>query len=208
MGTPTRGDAGTSTSGGGAGFSTSGGGGLGTSEGGNGSSSGVLIYGDSMVRFSAQVNKETGAEVNFYPGIRTEQLENVISRQRKDENKKVVLILVGTNDIKRRGSMDYIVGEMYDLVRRTKEKYRNAAIVISGVIRRRDVNFKKVYGLNNEIDWVCQALNCTFVDPNSWIEDRDIGRDGLHLNRRGARKLGELHQWVIDSCRRGKELRG
>jgi len=30
------------------------------------------------------------------------------------------------------------------------------------------------------------------VDPNSWIRDVDFGRDGLHLKRNGARKLGDL----------------
>jgi hypothetical protein len=39
-------------------------------------------------------------------------------------------------------------------------------------------------------------LGVTFVDPNSWIEDWDFGRDGLHINRSGARKLGQLYSRV------------
>jgi len=36
----------------------------------------------------------------------------------------------------------------------------------------------------------------TFVDPNSWIEDGDFGRDGVHLNDRGKGHLGKLYARV------------
>ena len=36
-------------------------------------------------------------------------------------------------------------------------------------------------------------MGLTFVDPNSWIEEGDFGRDGLHLNVRGKRHLGNLY---------------
>jgi hypothetical protein len=37
------------------------------------------------------------------------------------------------------------------------------------------------------------------VDPNSWIEDWNFGRDGLHINRSAARKLSQLYASVCDS---------
>ena len=46
--------------------------------------------------------------------------------------------------------------------------------------------------LNDRFDWVENTLGLTFVDPNSWIEDGDFVRDGLHLNGRGKRRLGQL----------------
>ena len=36
-------------------------------------------------------------------------------------------------------------------------------------------------------DWVANAMEPTFVDPNSWIEARDFVRDGLRLNGGGKR---------------------
>jgi len=39
-------------------------------------------------------------------------------------------------------------------------------------------------------------LRLTFVDPNSSIEDRDFARDGLHLNGRRNRRLGQLYAGV------------
>ena len=36
-------------------------------------------------------------------------------------------------------------------------------------------------------------MGLTFVDPNSWLEDWDFARDGLHLNGIGKRRLGQLY---------------
>ena len=45
---------------------------------------------------------------------------------------------------------------------------------------------------NDRFEWVARNLGAMFVDPNSWIRDVGFGRDGLHLNRNGARQLGDL----------------
>ena len=45
------------------------------------------------------------------------------------------------------------------------------------------------WGTNDRYDWVANALGLTIVDPNSWIDDGDVTRDGLHLNGRGKRRL-------------------
>lgn len=42
------------------------------------------------------------------------------------------------------------------------------------------------------------VLGLSFVDPNSWIEDGDFARDGLNLNGRGKRLLGQLHVELVD----------
>ena len=39
-------------------------------------------------------------------------------------------------------------------------------------------------------------MGLTFVDPNSWIEDGDFARNGVHLNGRGKRRLGQLYARV------------
>jgi len=41
-------------------------------------------------------------------------------------------------------------------------------------------------------------LGLTFVDPNSWIEEGDFVRDGLHLNGRGKRRLGNYMLESVD----------
>jgi lysophospholipase L1-like esterase len=46
---------------------------------------------------------------------------------------------------------------------------------------------------NDRFEWVADVLGLTFVDPNSWIEDQDYARDGLHLNGKGKRRLGQIY---------------
>ena len=46
----------------------------------------------------------------------------------------------------------------------------------------------------------------TFVDPNSWLEDWDFARDGLHVNFRGARRLGQLYCRVSGLVGRRKKM--
>jgi hypothetical protein len=73
-----------------------------------------------------------------------------------------------------------------------KSKLPNCRLVLSGVLRRRDVSWRRIGALNDTFDWVANALEITFVDPNTWIEDRDFARDGLHLNGRRKRRPGQL----------------
>jgi hypothetical protein len=58
------------------------------------------------------------------------------------------------------------------------------------------VSWGRIGALNDRFDWVANALEITFVDPNTWIEDGDFARDGLHLNGRGKRRLGQLYARV------------
>jgi hypothetical protein len=46
---------------------------------------------------------------------------------------------------------------------------------------------------NSRYKRIAQTLGVTFVDPNSWVDNWDFGRDGPHINRRGARHLGKLY---------------
>ena len=49
---------------------------------------------------------------------------------------------------------------------------------------------------DDRLEWVANTLGMNFVDPNSWVDDWDFSRDGLHINRRGARHLGQLQSRV------------
>jgi lysophospholipase L1-like esterase len=109
---------------------------------------------------------------------------------------ETVIIHVGTNDLKTRKNFDFVMGEVHELVSTAKKKFPNCRLILSGVLRRRDVSWRRIGALNYRFDWVASALGLTFVDPNSWIEDEDFARDGLHLNGRGKRRLGHLYARV------------
>ena len=58
------------------------------------------------------------------------------------------------------------------------------------------MHWRRVGATNDRLEWVARNLGATFVDINSWIRDMDFDRDGLHLNKNGARQLGDLYSRV------------
>ena len=74
--------------------------------------------------------------------------------------------------------------------------FPNSRLVLSGMLRCRGVNWRRVGAMNDRLEWVVRNLGATFVDPNGCIQDGDFSRDGLHMNRSGARQLGDLYSRV------------
>ena len=144
--------------------------------------------------------------VERFPGIRADQLRRVIEN-RDLGNSEALVIHVGTNDV-RSGNLDYIMGEVYDLVNTAKAKFPGSRLVLSGVLRSNGVNWWRVRAANDRLEWVAKNLGATFIDPNSWVDDWDFSRDGLHLNRRGARQLGLLYSRVCGIGGRRQKTRG
>jgi hypothetical protein len=134
-------------------------------------------------------------KVECFPAIRTEQLHRVIEN-RDLENPDTVIIHVGTNNLRRTGNLDYVMGDVYDLVNTAKSKYSTSRVVLSGMLRRQDVSWWRIRAINSIYEWVAQTLGVTFVDPNSWVDDWDFGRDGLRINQREARHLRQLYSSV------------
>ena len=160
-----------------------------------------LVLGDSIIRNVGEENSDM--RVKCFPGIKSEQLRRVIDNRNLGGGDAVILH-VGTNDVRSYMNLDYFMGEVYNLVTTTKTKFPDARLIISGVLRSRGVSWRRVGVANDRLEWVAGALGATFVDPNSWIGDEDFGRDGLHLNRKGAIQLGEFYNRVYE---RGNERR-
>ena len=119
--------------------------------------------------------------IECFPGIRVDRLRRVVENRDLGHSDAVV-IHVGTNDVRRPRNLDFIMGEVYDLVNTAKATFAASRLVLSGVLRSKGVNWRPVGALNGRVEWVARALRATFVGPNSWIRDEDFGRDGLHLN--------------------------
>ena len=97
---------------------------------------------------------------------------------------------MGTDNLRRNGNLGYVMGDVYDLVNKAKTKFSTTRVVLSGVLRGRDVSWRRIGAVNSRYDWVAQTLGVRFVDPNSWLDDWDFGRDGLHINRKEAKHVG------------------
>ena len=114
---------------------------------------------------------------------------------------------MGTNDVRRSRNLDYIMGEVYDLVNTAKTKFPGSRLVLSGVLRSTGVKWRRVGAANDRFEWVASNLGATFVDPNSWIRDEDFSRDGLHLNRNGGRKLADLYSSLWTTRRKSEGVK-
>jgi hypothetical protein len=115
---------------------------------------------------------------------------------RNFESSDTLVIHVGTNDVRRSRNLDYVMGEVYDLMNTVTAKFPDSRLVLSGVLRSQGVPRRRVGAINDRFEWVARNLGTTFVDPNSWIRNGDFSRDGLQLNRDGARQLGDLYYRV------------
>jgi len=159
-----------------------------------------LVVGDSKIR-----NVGTGQnnmKADCFPGIRMEQLHRALENRDLGTPDKVV-IHVGTNDLKQSVNLDYVMGEVYSLVNKAKVKFPQSKIVLSGILQQTDVSRLHIGELNDRHNWIAKTLRVTFVDPNSWLENWDFARDGLHINRR-ARRLSQLYSRVGGLDGRGK----
>ena len=61
-----------------------------------------------------------------------------------------------------------------------------------------DVSWRRIGATNDRLEWVASTLGVTFVDPNCWVDDWNYSGDGLHINRRWARHLGQLYSRICE----------
>jgi hypothetical protein len=64
-----------------------------------------------------------------------EQLHRVIEN-RDLGNPDNVVIHVGTNDLRRTGNLEYVMGDVCNLVNMTKTKFSTSRVVLSDVLQR------------------------------------------------------------------------
>jgi hypothetical protein len=70
------------------------------------------------------------------------------------------------------------MGDVYALVNKATTKFPQSRLVLSGVLRQRDVSWWRIRALNDRYDWIAKTLGVTFVDPNSWVENlTSVGMD-------------------------------
>ena len=95
--------------------------------------------------------------VKCFPEITTDQLRRVMEN-RDLGHADMVVIHVGTNDVRGFRNLDYIMGETYDLVNMAKTKFPNSRLVLSGMLRCGGVNWQRVRAMNDRLEWVVRNL--------------------------------------------------
>ena len=105
-----------------------------------------LFVGNSIIRSVGTGQNNTMVE--SFPGIRTEQIHRVLDK-RDLGTPDTVIIHVDTNDLKRSTNLDYVMVEVHSLVNKAKGKFPQSTIVLSGVLRRTDVAWRRIGALND-----------------------------------------------------------
>lgn len=147
----------------------------------------VVLVGDSLVR---DVGKNLQLQCAGFrevckPGARIDQLLTEVKK--KVEPDATVLVQVGTNNL-RMDETDVIMKEYEDLIKGLKEDREE--VVIMGILPRQDISDaleSKRMDINRQLKSMCNQEEVKYweVDFNPW-KGGFLGRDGLHLNARGA----------------------
>jgi hypothetical protein len=116
-----------------------------------------MVVGDLVLRNGRAEQADT--KVECFPGIKTKQLHIVIA-SRDLGSPETVIIHAGTNDLRKTRNIDFVMGEVpaYALVPTAKKKLPNCRLVLSGVVRRRDVSWRRTEALYDRFDWVSKRL--------------------------------------------------
>ncbi|KAG8293953.1 hypothetical protein J6590_007627 [Homalodisca vitripennis] len=169
---------------------------------------GVLLIGDSMLKYSGRGCALAGAEVDVYPGARIHNIKEKLIRTYVNNQPKVVFIHVGTNDL----CKNYNSGEGYnggwgkqavlhtmaDLLNVAKHSFPNSLIMLSGVLLRNDISALAIANVNEQLALMCNNFGVFFVVANLWLLRRHLARDGRHLNRIGN---GHFDVFILNRVR-------
>jgi lysophospholipase L1-like esterase len=146
---------------------------------------GALLIGDSILKHVEVKNTSN----KVFSGIRLEQLCQKLQDMKpkeEEEHPKIIFLHAGTNNLLRSRSAEEVMGEMYCVIRKAKETFSRSLIAVNGILYRRDVNRRYIDEVNSNIRWACETLGALYCDVNKYVNDNSLGKDGLHLNRRGS----------------------
>ena len=157
-----------------------------------------LLIGDSLVKYLLKCRH---MRVVSLPGAGAYQVfTRLHSNQIRLENYTIICLAIGTNDV---ANMDntptYIADTIMMLLWFIKRANPTAIVAYSGMlIRPKDLGTFVEYRrhlVNSIIQKLCKAQNVRFLKAwkclmtGSNVRDRTYARDGLHLNRSGARHI-------------------
>lgn len=153
--------------------------------------SNVAVIGDSMVRHVSGPLASNGISTICRPGSRINQIADYLVGLPHAPADDVV-IHVGTNDIRSSFSPYEIPRRLESLFHKVRARFPEIRLTFSGIVARRDIDFNFINTVNKNIKRLCDSLGCAFIDCNGIISDNELGRDGLHFNRRGSRLFSEF----------------
>ena len=106
----------------------------------------------------------------------------------KGYDNNVVILHVGTNDLRESKSAKEIASSIIDLA--TDLKTENNNIMLSSITPRNGKLNEKGTEVNSHLKFLCSIHNFTFIDNSNIIKSYHLNKGGLHLNYKGTNVLG------------------
>ena len=110
-------------------------------------------------------------------------MKTYIIPSKKHEN-DLVILHVGTNDLRQPKAAKEIAKEIVELAIDTKNEKNE--IMISGVVPRKDNLNEKAKEVNTCLQNLCHSYNFHFMNNANVNKDTDLNLGGLHLNYQGT----------------------
>ena len=149
--------------------------------------SNTLIIGDSIVRYVSV----KGCETRCFPGTKVDDMNIIIPSLLSEEGHESLVVHVGVNDTKA-GTSELIKEDFKRLLDTLWETGKT--IAISGplpCLNRGDMKYSRLRQLHSWLKECCWFWNIPYINNFTLFSNRHdlFNRDGVHLNRLGAKLL-------------------
>lgn len=159
----------------------------------------VVLLGDSLVRGVGQRLQSQNSDMFTSVSKSGAKIEDMVEEvgKLKDNDKRHLVVMVGTNDIKREGSES--VKKKYDKLISKCKSVKNRAVTLVGIPMRVDVNGfvnSRRLGVNKYLKRVCEQNQVQYLE----LEEKRhvLAQDGLHFNWLGQ---GVVAHRIFGHCK-------
>ncbi|KAJ8032701.1 hypothetical protein HOLleu_26300 [Holothuria leucospilota] len=176
-----------------------------------------MIIGDSLLKYVNQEDfSNDNVTVKCLPGATVKDVKDVLQTH-LDEMESIshLVIHVGTNDIAASPTpvIDDITVEFEDLVTNIQLQGDHTPVIfLSGPCPRSDKHMPQISELNSRLMMLADKLDCKFLNNlasftygDGEIDMSFFNSDGLHLNRKGTKKLLNKLTTIGPICLRNGE---
>ena len=173
----------------------------------------IVFFGDSITEgYNVKEFYDEYRVVNSgISGNTTKDLINRIDSDLYDYNPSVVIIQIGTNDIRERIKDEEIINNLKTIIKGIRKNRKNANILIESVYPLNrdmdteywsdvnpDYNNKHIIKLNKDIKKLCKIEHIKYIDIYSYLLDDNknlkevYSKEGLHLTDLGYYKVTRI----------------
>ena len=173
----------------------------------------IVFFGDSITEgYNVKEFYDEYRVVNSgISGNTTNDLINRIDSDLYDYNPSVVIIQIGTNDIRANIKDEEIINNLKTIIKGIRKNRKNSSILVESIYPlnrdmdteywngvNEDYNNKHIIKLNNDIRKLCKKEHIKYIDVYSYLLDDNknlkevYSKEGLHLTDLGYYKVTKI----------------